>query len=244
MAAARKTCLSCAGQFQGRKDAQYCSTACRQRAYRRRSRNGFVVAGSVTGGSVTEGDEWMRDRFGQGSRGGYTPVSERPPEGLRFAEHRATDDSDGSEVIRDYVLGVTCIGQAVYDSTAGTSEHDLHTPLGRALPVRVDPGTAADLAAALRAAVPRIVELASLLEARGRMIPLRMKVPFVSAPVQPGPETSVGSDNMAVDSDNVSTRSSSPRELPVPGTPSTASMSDGPTRPDSAERSSAKVTAW
>jgi hypothetical protein len=33
-----RTCTVCAAQFHGRSDAQYCSPACRQRAYRERTR--------------------------------------------------------------------------------------------------------------------------------------------------------------------------------------------------------------
>ena len=47
-------------------------------------------------------------------------------------------------------------------------ELDFDTPLGDTLPTSIDPETAANLAEQLYAALPRLHELAALLERRGR----------------------------------------------------------------------------
>jgi hypothetical protein len=181
MPAARRSCTVCLCEFHGRSDARYCSTACRQKAYRRRSRNATPVTPPVASGPVLTGDEWMRDRFGHGPHTGYTPMPERPPH-VPSARHRAAEENIGLETIRDYVQGIVCIGRQCYDDNAGSViGQDLQTPLGNTLPDEIDPATAARLAAELRDAIPRVLELASLLEGRGRMTPVPMKLPIGAA---------------------------------------------------------------
>jgi hypothetical protein len=177
MPAAQRTCSVCGADFYGRKDAKYCSTACRQKSYRRRSRHGTAVTDRGPTGPVFDGDEWMRDRFGNSTHTRYLPLAHPSSEGNAHAKHRACNENDGLETLRDYVHGVTCIGRQQYDDS-GVAGQDLQTPLGDALPGQIDPATAAGLAADLKAAIPRVVELASLLERRGRMTPLPMKVPL------------------------------------------------------------------
>jgi hypothetical protein len=181
MPAARRSCIVCACDFHGRRDARYCSTACRQKAYRRRSRNAPPVTPPVANGSVLTGDEWMRDRFGHSPHMGYVPVAERPAH-VPTARHRAAEETIGLETIRDYVQGLACIGRQRYDDDAGcVIGQDLQTPLGNTLPDEIDPATAARLATELRDAIPRVLELASLLEGRGRMTPVPMKLPIDAA---------------------------------------------------------------
>lgn len=119
----------------------------------------------------------MRDRFDSG----YLPMAHRPAAGDGQAKHRAAAQSDGVETLRDYVQGITCIGRRPCDDAALVTGQDLSTPLGNTLPAQLDPATAAALAADLKAALPRLIELASLLERRAQMIPLPMKVPFGQA---------------------------------------------------------------
>jgi hypothetical protein len=57
--------------------------------------------------------------------------------------------------------------------------------LGNTLPDEIDPATAARLAAELRDAIPRVLELASLLEGRGRMTPIPTKLPIGAAHLFP-----------------------------------------------------------
>jgi hypothetical protein len=179
--AAQRTCEVCGSDFYGRADAAYCSAACRQKAYRQRSRTATPVTHREFSGPVPDGDEWMRDRFGDGMRTGYLPLAHRPAAGTGPAKHRAWKENDGLETLRDYVQGITCIGRELYDGEAAcVTGQDLKTPLGNALPPGIDPATAAGLAADLKAAIPRVVELASLLDRRAQMTPLPMKVPFAS----------------------------------------------------------------
>lgn len=112
-------------------------------------------------------------------RTGYLPLSYRGAAGVGPARHRALPENDGLETLRDYVQAITCIGRELYDAeTACVTGQDLTTPLGNALPAGIDPVTAARLAADLKAAIPRVVELASLLDRRARMTPLPLKVPL------------------------------------------------------------------
>ena len=127
---------------------------------------------------MLDGDEWMRDRFGNGTHVGYLPPANRAAGGNGQARHRAFETVDALETLHDYVQGITCIGRDQYDVSTGTAGQDLATPLGDVLPAEIDPATAASLAADLKAAIPRVMELASLLERRGRMTPLPMKVPL------------------------------------------------------------------
>jgi hypothetical protein len=114
-------------------------------------------------------------------RTGYLPLAHRPAAGTGPAKHRASEENDGLETLRAYVQGITCIGRELYDGQAAcVSGQDLRTPLGNSLPSGIDPATAAGLAADLEAAIPRVVELASLLDRRARMTPLPLKVPFAS----------------------------------------------------------------
>ncbi|MEO3759537.1 hypothetical protein ABGB19_14770 [Mycobacterium sp. B14F4] len=185
MPAARLSCAICAGDFHGRKDARYCSTACRQKAYRRRNRSSNTVTYPASSGPVPVGDAWMRSRFGDGRYIGYTPIAERPSDRVRSARHRAAEQDDGSGTIRDYVQGICCIGRRLCDDDADyPTGQDLQTPLGDSLPAQIDPITAARLASGLEDAIPRVMELASLLKRRGRMTPIPMvpmKTPIASA---------------------------------------------------------------
>ncbi|ULE32517.1 hypothetical protein [Mycobacterium sp. IDR2000157661] len=125
----------------------------------------------------------MRDRFGNNEHTGYTPMVERKPGVVRVGRHRVAYQGDGSEIIHDYVQAISCIGRLIRDDTSGTWQHDLRTPLGYSLPAQLDPVAAANLASQLHAAIPRIAELAALLEGRGRMTPLHTKVPLGPLPV-------------------------------------------------------------
>jgi hypothetical protein len=72
----------------------------------------------------------------------------------------------GPRAIRDYVNEVASIARYVSEDDDGVNGWDLDTPLGDALPEGIDPFTAAELADQLDAAIPRVLELASLLRRR------------------------------------------------------------------------------
>lgn len=169
MAALARTCEICETEFYGRADATYCTTACRQKAYRQRNRNASSVTAAVSSGPVPIGDAWMQDRFGGGYGNDYTSLAVmtefiianyKTPAAqqrrIREAEERA------ARTIRDYVDNVAAISR--YDSPEDTVDSD--TPLGETLPAGIDPELAAELAGQLRAVIPRVGELLSLLDRR------------------------------------------------------------------------------
>jgi hypothetical protein len=168
MPAALKTCEVCDREFYGRTDALYCTTACRQQAYRQRIRNATpTITASITGhGPVPIGDRWMGGRFG-GAFGGDYPVladvakrleaTVKTPTVRRKRLYEAEDNA--ARVIKEYVDAVAAI--AHYSEAADGFDFD--TPLGGALPGTVDAQLAEELATKLQAAMPRVVELTSLL---------------------------------------------------------------------------------
>jgi hypothetical protein len=180
MPAATRTCTVCGGDFYGRTDAAYCSTACRQKAYRARTRTRYeTVIPHVTGGPVPDGDDWMAGRFH--GLDTYIPIEKQ----IEFIEanyktatagqrHIAKAGEDAALAIRSYVEMIASI--SIYDNSTDTIDYD--TPLGDSLPANIapirrtgaDPLPAAELASMLRAALPRVHELLGLLVRRAREI--------------------------------------------------------------------------
>ena len=178
MPATLRTCTVCETEFHGRADAAYCSTACRQKAYRARTRliHNETPSRAVTAGPVPDGDEWMDCRFFSDNCPGYLPsaatranieanVKTPKVRDRRIAEAAA----DGRHVIEDYIKTVATIGRELYgdEDRTGVIGTDLDTPLGDTLPPSIDPATAADLAEQLHRVLPRVHELVDLLERRG-----------------------------------------------------------------------------
>ena len=169
MPAAPKTCVVCGRNFYGRTDASHCSTACRQKAYGQRIRSATpIITGSITGyGPVPIGDTWMNDRFGGRFNDYYSTLAERAKHleanvktpAVRMKRLVAAEE-DAARVVEAYVDGVAAIGRY---SDEGL---DCETPLGGSLPATIDAELARSLAASLQAALPRVVELASLLVRR------------------------------------------------------------------------------
>jgi hypothetical protein len=180
--ASLKRCVICKRRFYGRADASYCTNSCRQKAYRRRSAD---VVTSLPAGPVPDGDEWIQDRFGMcaaepvaagrhrardlGSRyptsSVITQITESKYNSKAVQQIRIAEAEDAAaRTIRYYVRNVAEIAR--YDSAA--ADLDFDTPLGDALPAALDAATAAGLAAELNATLPRLRELASLLERRAR----------------------------------------------------------------------------
>jgi hypothetical protein len=133
------TCAECGTEFAGRADAAYCSSACRQRAYRKRYRNERPVPVGDT--------DMFRDRFK-----GYTD----------------SDDRDGliNPILEKYVLGVASIGVSGW--VRGKRFLDVDEPLEEALPQAVTPEYAEFLAEFLAPALDRAYELLELLIRRSR----------------------------------------------------------------------------
>lgn len=133
------TCAECGTELAGHADAAYCSSACRQRAYRKRYRNERPVP---------VGDGYMfRHRFK-----GYT----------------GSDDRDEliNPILESYVLGVASIGVSGW--VRGERFLDVDEPLEEALPAAVTPEYAAFLVEFLAPALDRAYELLDLLIRRSR----------------------------------------------------------------------------
>jgi hypothetical protein len=168
MPASIRTCDICQTEFYGRIDATYCSTACRQKAYRQRSRNARPVTDSVLVSSdpVPIGDTWMRNRFGGQLGNEYATLAEMTQHieatykmPATRQKHIAEAEENGLRTIKSYVADVAAIAR--YSSEE--DKWDLSDPLGDELPAAIDPFTARDLAADLQAALPRVIELTALL---------------------------------------------------------------------------------
>jgi hypothetical protein len=172
MPASVRSCDVCGREFYGRADANYCTTACRQKAYRQRSANAGRTIDLPTKPAVPVGDEWMKDRFGTDFIPDYTPVAEMAEHirarfkspGVR-AKHMAEAEGNALRTIRGYVEAVAAVRRTVWKDEY-SSDEDFETPLGDVLPEAIDPTTAAELASALTSALPRVLELASLLTRR------------------------------------------------------------------------------
>jgi hypothetical protein len=171
MTAALRTCTECRSDFYGRADAVYCSTACRQKAYRARTRNVTPIR-NVTGGPVPVGDDWMDNRFSDLMGDYYSclaavtaHIEATYKTDAARRKRIAEAEESAARTIRDYVDAVAAIAR-YDDNPAG--EFDYTTALGDSLPARVDPDTAAELGAKLHAAMPRLWELGALLDRRAR----------------------------------------------------------------------------
>jgi hypothetical protein len=169
MPATPKACTGCDTKFYGRADARYCSTACRQKAYRERSRNNEPVTATAHQGPVPIGDDWMKNRFGATFGNQYATLADMTEHinshyktVATRQKHIAEAGENGPRAIRNYVNEVALIARYVSED----DDCDLGTPLGDALPEGIDPFTAAELADQLDAAIPRVRELASLLRRR------------------------------------------------------------------------------
>lgn len=177
MAVARIVCVVCGGVFHGRVDAVYCSPACRQKAHRARTARRIAAlssreAAATLTGAVAAGDAWMGGRFGDASSRPYVPLAETiadikaQPRGAAFRNRQIHNaEREGPRMIRDYVGAVARIGRRPNPSESGA---EFDTALGNALPAHLGPAEAAELANTLRAARPRVDELISLLQRRGR----------------------------------------------------------------------------
>jgi hypothetical protein len=169
-----RTCALCGTEFYGRADAAYCSTGCRQKAYRTRTRNELAElrasssetpSRDVTGGPVPDGEEWMAGRFAfYRTIGAITADVESRYKNPEVRERKIREAQQRNQVLLPrYVNEVAEIGQL-----DGYSNIDFDIPLGDTLPATVDPATAEELAEQLRAALPRVHELLALLERRAR----------------------------------------------------------------------------
>lgn len=167
MPAATRTCEICETSFPGRVDALYCSTACKQQAYRQRVRNAAATPLTLPSSDepVANGDTWMGGRFGGTFGDDYFTLAVVARELAATVKTPAVrqkrltaGEQNAARVIREYVNAVTAIGR--YNDEGGL---DLGTPLGGALPATIDANLARELGTRLQAALPRIVELASLL---------------------------------------------------------------------------------
>jgi hypothetical protein len=168
MAAQIRTCKACSDEFYGRTDAIYCSTACKQQAYRRRNRDTATVLRAT--GPVPDGDGWMQNRFGGKHGNDYATVAaltelfEADSMTPTAMQRQVVAQAEQAAVlaIREYVQNVAAIAR--YDSPS--DEFDYTTPLKDSLPGNLDYGTAQELGAVLTAVIPRVLELASLLNRR------------------------------------------------------------------------------
>jgi hypothetical protein len=133
-------CAECGAELAGRSDAVFCSSACRQRAYRRRHNDPSRPV------PVGEGD-MFRDRFK-----GYTGSDDR--------------DERINPILESYVLGVAGIGVSGW--VRGERFLDLDEPLEDALPQAVTPEYADFLVEFLAPALERAYELLELLTRRSR----------------------------------------------------------------------------
>ena len=169
MPALQKSCVTCSGLFYGRADATYCSSSCRQKAYRRRRAD---VVPPLPSGPVPDGHEWMHDRFSVhasevAAAGRHRArVVDGDAATSEAGHQRLVDESDELAVrtIQAYVANVAELAR--YDCNTGVVDFD--TPLGEALPGALNAATAVKLAAELTATLPRLQELASLLQRRAR----------------------------------------------------------------------------
>lgn len=166
--AALRTCEVCETSFYGRTDALYCSTACKQQAYRQRVRNAVpnLLTPPPSDAPVPFGDTWMGGRFGGAYSDDYATLAVVAEEIAATIKTRAARqkrlaaaEQNAARMIKEYVNAVAAIGRYNSDDDG----FDFETPLGDSLPATVDAELARSLAASLQAALPRVVELASLL---------------------------------------------------------------------------------
>lgn len=179
MPSSPRTCQTCGSEFYGRADAAYCTTACRQKAHRQRSRNATTVTATPVirdDRPVPDGDAWMVGRFGGEDGDSYSTVASTRAHILATVKGKITqekkiaaEERTASLVIPDYVDKVATIGRYDYDyDNDNDYERECATPLGDELPASIDPITARVLADKLEAALPRVAELAALLRRRGQ----------------------------------------------------------------------------
>ncbi|OBG63125.1 hypothetical protein [Mycobacterium sp. E3339] len=166
MPAALRICEVCETTFHGRTDALYCSTACKQQAYRQRARSApaNLIAVPHGGNPVPHGDTWMGGRFGGLFGDDYATLAVVANEIAASVKTPAARqkrltaaEENAAQVIENYVGDVAAIGRSTDEG------FDFETPLGGALPATIDADLAHELATRLQAALPRLVELASLL---------------------------------------------------------------------------------
>src|SRR5262245_58096783 len=136
-------CAECGTELVGRVGSAFCSSACRQRAYRKRKRNPNDPSPPVPVG----GKDMFRGRFK-----GYT----------------GSDDREEliNPILENYVLGVASVGLSGW--VRGERYLDLDAPLEDALPEAVTPEYADFLVEFLAPALDRAHELLELLIRRGR----------------------------------------------------------------------------
>lgn len=174
MPSTQRECTECTTKFYGRTDALYCSTACRQKAYRKRNETdrAHVTTPIVT--PVPPGDTWMQRRFSGPGDWGYelqaTRMVEAKANATKTKSARNKDlalaamTDDGQPAIRDYIERVSAIGVLVGDES--DVDLDLDTQLDCALPASITPEVARELARTLEPALLRAHDLLQLLRGR------------------------------------------------------------------------------
>jgi hypothetical protein len=91
--------------------------------------------------------------------------AEKPRRGSadrKWLDQFVDDDRIGPRMIRSYIDAVSTIGEAL------DGEYDLSTPLGDALPAKLNPPSAAEMAERLAAALALAHQLLDLLDRRAR----------------------------------------------------------------------------
>jgi hypothetical protein len=156
-------CRECGESFTpARSDAAYCSSPCRQRAYRRRAtrvRNVIAATGADPTRPVpVADDDWARERFWEYGNG--DPWADRAYPGRRgTGDHPAID-------IQRYVFCIASI--ATKSRNDEDYPYDVDEPLPWELPEDITPEHADILASWLQPALDRAAELLVLLQGRSR----------------------------------------------------------------------------
>jgi hypothetical protein len=164
------TCRECGESFApARSDAAYCSSPCRQRAYR--SRNAPLVTARRPGVDLDRpvpiaDDDWSRNRF-EGRHGKVVRIVDRGTSGSRECVGFDTAHKDHTaQILEDYVYTVASIAEKADADCDYTYEVD--EPLPGELPEDITPEHADVLASWLEPALDRAAELLALLQRRSR----------------------------------------------------------------------------
>lgn len=185
------TCGHCGGTFEAaRSDATFCSSACRQKAYRQRSRpepirNSETVTAirngeRVTGGPVPVIDqkEWLEYRFKSLGIGRYevNGCAPKPLPGHRNGGTLSgfTEEDTLADLIEHYIFDIASIVKKDIDveddPNTGRPDHRnqyrIDDPLPEVLPAEITPDDAEALASWFEPALDRAAELLSLLQRR------------------------------------------------------------------------------
>jgi hypothetical protein len=167
------TCTECGAELHGRADATYCSSACRQRAYRRRNASTVTATrrGVDPGRPVPAASRlWSHNRFWTFPRSPWDFGTERHP-GYPHPSRLERSDADH---IEHYVFNVASIaemaisGSPGYEPEPDNYPYNVGDPLPDELPAEVTPEDADFLASWLEPGIDRATELLALLKRRAR----------------------------------------------------------------------------